>query len=514
MKIFRPNQVRELEAYTIENEPIHLINLMERAANACIDWLTRRYQTDKEFKVFVGPGNNGGDGLAIARMLAERGYYVEVFVIKKLSTDGLRNYNRLISQDKAKVFTINSEDTFPIIHPYEIVIDALYGAGLNRPLDGVPALLVDYINEYAETIISIDVPSGLFPDENTQLEKEVFEDGQIGFKHVIKANYTLTFEFPKLSFFFSETNIHVGEWTILPIGLHKGFIDNEVVDNYYVDNNFIKPILIKRPKFSHKGTFGHALIVSGHQGKIGAAVLAANGSLRSGVGLLTAHIPQAGTIIMQTSVPECMLSIDENQNYSTSVKDISAYNAIAVGPAIGFAPETKALLLDLMKRAQAAKIRMVLDADALTILGENPEWFQYIPEGSILTPHPREFERLLGKTNDYYTRSLVQVEFAKKYKVYVLLKGAHTDVLGPEGICYFNATGNPGMATAGSGDVLCGVILSMLAQGYTSEHAAIIGMYMHGLAGDLAAEELSPEGLIASDIIAFLPDAFRITRKS
>jgi len=499
MKILRSDQVREVDAYTIKNEPVLSIDLMERAALACTNWIANKYGTDTCFKIFVGPGNNGGDGLAIARMLADRNYKVEVFIVKiteKLTGDSLVNYERLIKQNKVKVVFIKDDDKLPEIGTNNIILDGLFGSGLTRPLKGLAAKVVNYLNKSKADIIAIDIPSGLFGENNSGND----------FENIIKAKYTLSFQFPGLSFFFPESGSYVGEWQVLPIGLHEGFIEKVKTNYFFISKKYIKPNIIKRQKFAHKGNFGHALLISGSYGKMGAAVLASAACLRTGIGLITVHIPKLGYDIMQTAIPEAMISIDQSDEVFTKLPDINPFNAIGIGPGIGVDIITQSAIKDILNQV---KVPLVIDADALNILSENKNWLSDVPANSIFTPHPKEFERLEGKSKNHYSQNLKQIEFAKKYNIYLVLKGAHTSIACPDGTCYFNTTGNPGMATAGSGDVLTGIILSLLGQGYSSKNAAIIGVYLHGLAGDLAMEETGEESLIAGDITQKLGKAFR-----
>jgi len=514
MKVLSPAQVKELDAYTIANEPVLSVNLMERAAQACVAWIEKKIGVENNFKVFAGPGNNGGDALAIARLLANKGYYCEVYILSKLSSDALINYNRLIEQNKCKVLSLRSEDNFPIIEGRDVIIDGIFGAGLSKPVEGLPAILINYLNDCGARIISIDIPSGLFPEDNTQLEISEESTKYVNiYKNVIRATYTLTLETPFYSFFFRESDQHVGDWYIMDIHLHKEKKSSIETLNYFVTADVILEKLKKRRKFDNKGNFGHALLVAGSYGKMGAAVLAAMACHRSGVGRLTAHIPKHGYTVMLASTPETMVNPDTHEEYFTALPNLNkySYDAIGVGPGLGYDNnETHLALRQLLKNA---RVPLVIDADAINILGEHPEWLDLIPEGSIFTPHPREFERLLGKSENYFVRAKKQSEFAKKYKVYVVLKGAFSAIVCPDGSCYFNSTGNPGMAAAGSGDVLTGVILALLAQGYSSEDAAIIGVYLHGLSGDIAVQESGEESLIASDLCTYLGKAYKYAKE-
>jgi ADP-dependent NAD(P)H-hydrate dehydratase / NAD(P)H-hydrate epimerase len=498
MKILTCEQIRRVDQFTINHEPVFSVDLMERAAAAAFLWLKEHFGKFGKVKIFVGPGNNGGDGLAIARMLADEGIDVSVYVfsaIEKLSPDAFVNYNRLVLQGKVELLIIDSP-VFPEILEDDIVIDALFGSGLSRPLDGWAAQIVERINQHNAVVVSIDIPSGLFGEDNAHNKSDT----------IVKADYTLTFQMPKLAFFFAENADYVGNLSMLDINLSREAIGME--DSFYSLNMpaDISALLKKRGQFSHKGIFGHALLIAGSYGKMGAAVLASGACLRTGVGLLTVQIPKVGYDIMQISIPEAMVVADSDNFQISEMPATEKFSSVGIGPGIGTSEPTASVLLNIISNTKAP---MVLDADALNILSLHPEWIRKLPPNSIITPHPREFDRIAGPSVNGYERHLKQMEFSKINSVIVILKGAYTSITSPDGYCYFNPTGNPGMATAGSGDVLTGIVLSLLAQGYKPIDAACLGVYLHGLAGDLAVENLSEEALIASDIIKHLGLAFK-----
>ena len=498
MKILKSVQIKEVDSYTIKNEPVKSIDLIERAAMTITQWIIQNIPKDNIIKVFIGPGNNGGDGLAIARQLFDSNFTVQIYLVKitdNLSKDSEINLIRLKEKKKIVVNVIKSKSDFPEIDINDIIVDGLFGSGLTRKLDGLAKEIVQYINKSKAKIISIDIPSGLFGENNGENDKDA----------IIKAKQTLSFQMPKLSFLFSDNEKFVGNWEILPIGLNQEFIDSLDSDYYFTTNNSIKKYIIDRKKFSHKGTYGHVLMVSGSYGKMGAAILASKACLRTGSGLVSVHIPKAGYQIIQTALPEAMVSIDWSDIIISNVPNVENYTAIGVGPGIGTKQNTKKALTDLFEKV---KTPMVIDADGLNILSENKELISKIPKNSILTPHPKEFERLIGTFPDDYTRMQQQITFAVNNQLYIVLKGAHTSIACPDGKIYFNSTGNPGMATAGSGDVLTGMILSLLGQGYHSKDAAIFAVYLHGLAGDIAAQKSGKEALIASDIIENIGNAY------
>lgn len=498
MKLFTTKQIAAVDKYTIENEPIADIDLMERASLQMTNWIVQQFTTEERMLFFAGPGNNGGDALAMARQLADLDYQCEVFLLdfgEALKGSPKINYKRLEEQGKVKLNHLRSEDDFPEISDTDVLIDGLFGSGLSRPLEGLPAQLVQNINQLLNVVVAVDIPSGLMGEDNAENDLE----------NIIRADYTLTLQFPKISFLFPENEPFVGQWKILPIGLHPDGIEETPSPYTFADADDIAARLPLRSKFDHKGTFGHALLIAGSYGKMGAAVLASKACLRAGAGLLTAHVPHIGFPIIQTVVPEAMASIDQHDSMFTSFPDLSPYAAIGVGPGLGLKKNSCRALCDLFNEA---KVPMVIDADALNILAENKAWLKKLPEGSVLTPHPGEFRRLVGETNDSYDAVQKQMTFAKKYNCVVVLKGAHTSVASPDGMLYWNSTGNSGMGTAGSGDALTGIILGLLAQGMVSVDAAVAGVYLHGLAGDIAAKKRSEFSLMAGDIIDYLGKAF------
>ncbi len=496
-KIFSSEQVRKADQYTIFNEPVSSVNLMERAAAACVDWLVNHQDIEgKEVLVLCGPGNNGGDGIAIARMLHMQQPKVTAFVpddSEKKSADFTLNLQRAIGCG----VNIVSHYAFDItrVNDDTILVDALFGSGLSKPLEGKYKDLVETINKCNCVKVAIDIPSGLFAD------KPIIHTTDT----VVKADYTLSFQFPKLAFLFAENEYYTGDWQVLPIGLHPGYISSEPCKNYFVEYADAKALLKSRSRFSHKGTYGHALLIGGSKGKTGAAVLMSQACLRSGAGLVTTHISASGCTIIQTAVPEVMASVDENETECSQVPNLGAYSAIAAGPGLGTGKSTTAMLKLLVQEASAP---LLLDADALNILADNPTWLAFLPKGTVLTPHPGEFARLAGKTSNSFHRLELLREMCLKFSLNIVLKGAYTVTCSPLGNCYFNPTGNPGMASGGSGDTLTGIITALLAQGYNSTEACIFGVYIHGRAGDLSAGENGFEALIAGDIISHLGKAF------
>ena len=491
MKIFSVPQIRAWDAYTIAHEPITSLKLMERASEAFVQRFCSRFDKEQTIKVICGIGNNGGDGLAIARLLIQQHYNVQVYILK-INSLGSADFEANLSRLKL-LTTINWIETitdFPRISPNDEVIDALLGSGLSRPTQGIFAEVIEAINESGATVCSVDIASGLFSGSSNTPDDII-----------IKPTFTISFQTPKLVFFQPQLAEYVGDWQTVNIGLHPVFENATDTSYFFTTQTLIENIspAQKRKKYAHKGNFGHALLIGGSFGKIGAMVLSAKACLRSGVGLLTVQIPRCGYDILQTSLPEAMVLSDWHWMVNTTVEDISTYSAIGVGPGLGKDPLTLAMLKELLPKITQP---LVLDADALNLISENPDLLDIVPQNTILTPHPKEFRRLLGKDwkNDFEKLDLLR-GFAQKYQVIVCLKGAHTAVALPNGEIHFNSTGNPGMATGGSGDVLTGIITGLLAQGFPPHEVAIFGVYQHGKAGDKAADKCTQPALIASDII-------------
>jgi hydroxyethylthiazole kinase-like uncharacterized protein yjeF len=498
VKILSASDIRAWDQYTIQHEPIASIDLMERAAYECVGWILKNYPDAPSFAVFCGKGNNGGDGLAIARMLRGRNYPVSVYILEfghKGTDDFQTNLARLQQLPSPGIHFIQSENNFHSLQREQVVIDALFGSGLNRALEDVTAKLVEHINHSGADIVSIDIPSGLFTDRSSK--------GNM----IVRANHTLSFQCHKPAFLVPENAAYTGDIHILDIGLHADFLKTLASRFELVDKAIIQSIYRPRNRFAHKGNFGHALLAAGSYGKMGAAVLTVKSCLKSGVGLLSCHIPKCGYDIIQTAVPEAMAMTDFNSSFLTKIEeDISRYDAIGIGPGIGTASDTRMLVREIFDSYRSP---MVLDADALNCISLQKDFLQLIPAGSILTPHPKEFERLFGKTANDFERMELSLQKARELNVIIILKGHHTMIATTDGRAFFNSTGNAGMATGGSGDVLTGILTGLLAQGYSSIETAIFGTYLHGLAGDIAAEKLSMEAMTSGDLIECLGDAFK-----
>ncbi|MEP2771555.1 MAG: NAD(P)H-hydrate dehydratase [Fulvivirga sp.] len=496
MKILSTAQIQKVDQFTIEHEPIPSIELMERAAKAFIDLFFEQISPKNTIVIVCGRGNNGGDGLAIARLLLQRHYPVTTYVIENQKTgskDFEINKKRLSEIDA--IHDIHNDTFIPDFAECDIIIDALFGSGLSRPVEGLYANVVEAINKSGGKIYAVDIASGLFADKPTKQGA------------VVNADVTISFQLPKLAFFLPSNFQYVGDWHIVNIGLDEDFINKQSSDFHLVTHEYVGKLIKARSKFDHKGTWGRALIMAGSFGKMGAAVLAGRGALRSGIGLLTMYVPGCGYNIVQTTIPEAMAIVDDGDHFLTTCPEVKGYDVIGIGPGIGTEQETMMSLIEMVRAFQKP---IVLDADAINLMADHQELLKMLPKGSIITPHPKEFERLVGKWENDFERLDRQKELAEKYKIIVVVKGAHTATATPDGEVFFNSTGNAGMATGGSGDVLTGIVTALLGQGYEPKNAALLGVYLHGLSGDLASDNIGQTSLIASDIIDYLPEAFGI----
>jgi len=493
MKLLTSEQFRMVDAYTIKTEPISSVDLMERAAICCSDEIAKFTDEKDHICILCGPGNNGGDGLAIARILADAGKNVSVLLTdnsNKLSPDAEANFLRL-QKTSVKIFYLTDANL-----PFKNTtfwVDAIFGTGLNKAVEKNIADLIHQVNSTRTPVISIDLPSGLFADKHTPTNVAV-----------IHASTTLTFQRLKRSMLYAENAHRIGEVKVLDIGLDEHYMESLPTTQELVDRSLINKILKPRKRFSHKGNFGHALLIGGSYGKAGAIILSAKACVKSGAGLTTVHTVKTTGATLQSAIPEAMLSTCEGDKVC-DLPDLAPYNAIAAGPGLGINEQTSSMLKLLL---QKAKKTLVLDADALNIISQNKNLIDNLPENTILTPHKKEFERLFGTFENDFQRNDFQIAASVKHKIIIVLKGAYTSISTPEGKCFFNTTGNAGLAKGGSGDTLTGIITALLAQGLNATDAAIAAVYIHGLAADCAVKKIHPYSLTASDVTEFLSEAF------
>jgi NAD(P)H-hydrate epimerase len=501
MFILNSQQLREADIFTIQQVPVSSIQLMERAAIRCSSAFLRDFVTCNSLTVVCGHGNNGGDGLAIARLLS-RFIRVSVIILDELplSPDAQVNLLRLQKETSVPVYSLGKDLALPPdIYP-DIWMDALLGYGLNRPPSELYSSVIHKMNASGIPIVSVDIPSGLPCDTPPQQSSAI-----------VRALVTYSFQYPKLNFFFADYAEYTGKVRILNIGLLPHFTPSTPVRYSASDPSEMKALLHSRAKFSHKGNYGHALIIAGSAGFGGAANLCIKSAIVSGCGLCTAHIPSKLQNTVHTSVPEAMVLADSDSDSCGDLLFVKkTFTAIGAGPGLGISQRTKGMLKLLI---QEQPCPLVLDADALNILSEQKTWLSYLPTETILTPHPGEFDRLTRKHQTSRERWESLSDFSIRYKVWVVLKGAYTCISGPSGHMYFNTTGNPGMATGGSGDVLTGLLTGLLASGYSAADACRLGVYLHGLAGDLAASVLGEDSLKATDIISYIGAAFQQLHK-
>lgn len=500
MKVLTSEQIRKADAHTIKHEPISSVDLMERASMAFVRTLLLLRPNDTEYIIFTGPGNNGGDGLVIARLLSEKGKHVSLVNVEFTeiySSDFLVNRDRLKGSE-VQIIDVSQLEGLPKVCEKTIIIDSIFGSGLSRPVEGFPASVINHINSLNNIVVSVDIPSGLFHDDNSKNS----------FTAVIEADLTISFQVPKLCFLLPETAKYVGSWEIVDIGLDESFIHE--LNTMYHTLELADIPKIDRDKFAHKGTFGHALLCAGSFGKMGAAILSSRACLRSGVGLLSTIVPNCGYSIIQESVPEAM-AIPMGEKVLAGTPELSdKHNAIGIGPGIDTSEDTVEFVESLLKGSNCP---LVIDADALNIISQRPELLQLVQGRAILTPHPKEFDRLTRESRSTYERIQKQVALSKEHEIVVVLKGHHTSISLPDGSVYFNTTGNPGMSTGGSGDVLTGIILAFLAMGYSLSEAAKSGVFIHGLSGDIAVQNVGETSMIASDLVDHLPSAFSQLRR-
>ncbi|MDD3356575.1 MAG: NAD(P)H-hydrate dehydratase [Dysgonamonadaceae bacterium] len=486
MKILSSQAIREIDAKTIEYDGISSHELMEKAATAFFDYFKQKY-TDKEKTValFCGMGNNGGDGLAVARLLHKAGYSVEVFVVKindKYSDDCALNLEKARKMG-VPISTVHTNHDIPEISKFDIIIDAIFGTGLSRELSRLAKDVIDSINKSKRIVLSIDVPSGLFLDKFTSF--------------AVEATETITFQIPKLALFLPENTKFVGKLSMVDIGLNARAIEEAETDICLLTSQNISSKLKPLTKFAHKGTQGHALIIGGSLGKIGAVSLASKAALKSGCGLVTAYVPECGLIPLQSNFPEAMVIQDHNPTHISSISFDIKPDAIAIGMGMGKHEETQQALQQFLHYNQTP---LVVDADALNILSENSYWLSMLQSNTILTPHPGELSRLIGHWENGFQKIELTRAFAQKYQVIVVVKGAHTLIIDSTHI-YVNSSGTPALATAGSGDVLSGILAGLLAQGYDPMEAAQVGVYIHGMTATITSDEINPRAFIAGDII-------------
>lgn len=507
MKLLNAHQLKELDANTIQSREINSIDLMEEAAQQVALFVTQHYSPGtKDIVIFAGPGNNGGDGLALARLLATAHYSnIQVFLFNtnnSLSADCATNADRLRVECPQVAFTeVQQKFEAPELSANTLIIDALFGTGLHKPLSGGYAALVKFINASQTEVLSIDMPSGLMCEDNT------FNSPS----SIVRATHTLTIGLPKLALILADNQAYTGQMHVLPLKFDEDFLNNITTPYHLTHQSDVQGLLKQRPAFGHKGTFGNALLIAGKYGMAGAAVLAAKACLKSGVGKVTVHTPIKNNDILQTAVPEAILSHDESEQIFTNTENADFFDAVAIGPGIGTDKRTALAFIEQVSHTNGP---LLIDADGINILGGHKGWISQVPANAVFTPHTKEMQRLGICNTDSYSTLLEAVNMAKQHGFYICLKGHYTAVCTPQGHVYFNTTGNSGMATAGSGDVLTGIILALLAQQYATEAACRLGVYLHGLAGDLAANDLGEHSVTASDLIAYLPKAFKALTSS
>jgi len=499
MKIFNSEQIRKIDSETIRREGVPSLVLMKRASKAFFDRYIEFFPNKHtSIIVFAGVGNNGGDALGVARILNSSGYKVKVCCVEysaNYSEDCEHNLRRVKAENVSFKKIFNEKD-IPEIEGYDVIIDGIFGTGLSREIVGVAAEVIKRINESEKPIISIDVPSGLFLDKKTTF--------------AVRSTKTITFQVPKIALFLPDNKQYFGEVNIVPIGLNEDVIKETETNYYYIGTKEAASLLKPLSKFAHKGTQGHTLIIGGSLGKTGSVCLATKAALRVGCGLATAYVPKCSMVVIQSNVPEVMAIEDKNEEYLTSIKYDIKPKSIGIGIGMGQNKSTQKAFYEFLKNNSSPT---VIDADALNILSQNSIWLSLLRANTILTPHPKELERLIGEWSDDFDKIQKTRLFAKKYNLIVVVKGANTLIIDEKNV-YVNSSGSPALGTAGSGDVLTGMIAGLLAQGYSSLDAARIGVYLHGLTANLYQLNNHPLSLIAGDIIDYIGVAYRKLEKN
>ena len=497
MKILSKEQIYQADQVTLVRQEITSTQLMERAATRVFEWMHSRLNgAPVLIRVFCGIGNNGGDGLVLSRHLVNHGYNVSTYVVNcsnQRSEDFLINYERLRQASKKWPELLKCDTDFPEISPDDIIVDAIFGIGLNRPADQWIQKLFQHLRTSKAFTLSIDMPSGLYTDRVPENEDAV-----------VWSHYTLSFQVPKLVFFLPETAKFVDRWEVLDIGLDQDYLNQVSPIAEYVEKSQVVTFYKTRDKFSHKGSFGHVLIIGGSYGKIGAVQLGCRAALVSGAGLVTAFIPKCGYTDIQTALPEIMAITDVEEQIITDIAVKQKFNAIGIGVGLGTHPDT-VTAFDTFLKLQNSPI--VIDADAINILSIHKKLIKHIPALSILTPHPKELQRLIGSWKDDFNKIEKVKMFSSKHNLIVVIKGFNTTIIYKNDI-YINSTGNPGLATAGSGDVLTGIITGLIAQGYEPLESAMFGVYLHGKSADLLAQNMAYQSITASDVIDGISNAF------
>ncbi|MBK9763127.1 MAG: NAD(P)H-hydrate dehydratase [Flavobacteriales bacterium] len=510
LPILTNTQIREVERAFMVSSSVTPLELMEQAARQCTDRLLRdiaqgEFGPATTFVVVVGMGNNGGDGLVIARLLTAAGISVRVLRVLHKEERSLEHRVDHLELLKIGVPCVDIADPLGEVELFgnEVVIDCLLGTGVSRPPTGLLRNVIRNLNNSGRSIVSIDLPSGLVePGSDQPFDPE----------SCIRADRTFTFEVPRPALLLAGTGPFAGRWELVPIGLDPELLGASARFGEWVEATDVRDHLMQRPRFSHKGTFGHALLIAGSKGMFGAAVLATKACLRSGVGLVSAHVPDKLATTMHLAAPEALCSIDHSPDHVAQLPLLEQFSAVAIGPGLGSHPESSTVVDTLLS---SVEVPLVLDADALNILANNPGWFRHLSKNTVLTPHPKEMDRLLSSPSISGFERLERTrEFALEHGCIVVLKGAYTAICLMDGNVQFNSTGNAGMAKGGSGDVLTGLLTGFLAQGYTPHHAALIAVHLHGSAGDLAATALGMDAMHAGDLIEYLPQAWKMLREN
>lgn len=503
MKIATREQVRKIDRSTIEDYKIPGLVLMENAGRSVTELITKNYPNVHNIAIFCGTGNNGGDGFVIARHLISKGFNTTTFICgdeQKYRGDALLNYKSL-KNIGTKILILKEKPPHNL--ECDLIVDSIFGTGLDREVEGFYKHIIEFLNSCSAPILSVDIPSGLDANSGRLLGC------------CIKANTTVTFALPKIGTVIYPGVEYCGDLYVSNIttpGNLEDSINLELITAYD-----IRPLIHTRNKDTHKGTYGHLFILSGSPGKSGAATLSAIGAQRIGTGLVTVGVPESLNPVIEEKLTEAMTEpLPETKNgllgLSSLKKALAVLSdkktALAIGPGISTSKQTESFLLKLLSKCN---MPVVIDADAITLISKNLNLLKNLKIPVILTPHPGEMARLIGKTNKEVQEERINIsrDFSKKFGVYLVLKGARTIISTPSGKIFINPTGNPGMASGGMGDVLTGIIGGLLSQGYNAENSCKIGVFVHGLAGDIAFEEISDSGYLATEVAEYITKAIK-----
>lgn len=499
-EIYNYNQIKLLESQILKDQGMTEEELRAQKSNAFCMQFKKDFFGRQRIILFAGPNDNGALGLRIATTLASLSHDIMVVLLNPTGTlpdEVIHERDNFKASFEEHLMEVTTQFAPPMINEEDIIVDAICGTEQQSPLTGSVPNVIRYLNSLVATKISVDIPSGLLETDNRDND----------YSKVFSAQLTYTFYNPKLSFLFKENSGFVGLWTVMNIGIHLPE-SSEESDYQFFGSLDMEQAIPKRSRYSNKYDFGKVLLIAGSKGMIGASILAGKAATYSGAGHVTLHIPQGYEGAIHAALPEVLVSSDASNAHLTNTNlDIKEYDAIAIGPGLGRSKESELALEQLLKRCECP---IILDADALNIIAfSEKELLNHIPKGSILTPHEGEFDRLFGASASSFERLELAKQIAQEKQINILLKGAYSATCSTNGKVFINTSGNPGLATAGTGDVLTGIILALLGKGHSPQSACCIAAFIHGFAADLYASSFCQESLTASQLIEQIPIALK-----